>query len=708
MTTDIQPTNPAPVTKRTKTAFPFAVPLADRERFDKLPSKVREDVQLLLLTLDKVHNSKSVKGGCMAHATNRRGFKPASLRRKYYAYVDSGGDWAVLVDEAKAPPTKQSLPEEFLEYWRKLCGSNKRKCRPAYNKMMEEWRTGHDTKGQPVTIPGYGKWQTWFKATYPHKPLPLSAPTPRGWDYTNLMRPQNRLSKVQLEAARKGTNAAREFLPHVLRTRVGLRFLEEVMFDDVKTDFRVVDPEVGQVCDLWLLTAHDRATDMRLGYGMLPARARDDGSQEHLRLSHMKQLAGWVLQRWGLPPYPIRWKVERGTATFQHAVAAAIHQLTGGHITVSFSQMIGGTAPSGYREKAIGNSRAKATLEAGNNLFHNIAADLPGQTGRRYDVRPTDLPARESETREVLELYKLLSPELRTRLQFPVLTLDQARLELNRIFEIINRRTEHELEGFDVIWEWRISDQYEWQPIDTYPPEAQPGQFETRKRKHSPHERMIQLTRGLEWHPVSNSVLVHFYQDNQRFVSVGDDGEIRFDMDGKTYVFSQPSNSPVRFLPGQKFLAYHHATELDFIHLTQPPPHNGYVATWARRQRVANGDRKALEEALRYTETAKKAELEALTARHADEAEANAQRRLHNATLAQEHLANQQALEVNMVQVAPLVGGNVSIAKGSPIAAALDAVRQTKVERKQEKIDLVAQAKAALAKSNNTEHQEEK
>ena len=53
-------------------------------------------------------------------------------------------------------------------------------------------------------------------------------------------------------------------------------------------------------------------------------------SQEHLRLQDMKQLAGWILERWGLPVgYTVTWKVENGTATFSDAVALALGRLFG-------------------------------------------------------------------------------------------------------------------------------------------------------------------------------------------------------------------------------------------------------------------------------------------------------------------------------------------------------------------------------------------
>ena len=84
--------------------------------------------------------------------------------------------------------------------------------------------------------------------------------------------------------------------------------MEEVQFDDVKVDFRVFDTSTGKPVDLWLLIAHDRATSMLLGFGMRPATVREDGSQVHLKLRDTKQLAGWVLERYGVPPYRMTWK----------------------------------------------------------------------------------------------------------------------------------------------------------------------------------------------------------------------------------------------------------------------------------------------------------------------------------------------------------------------------------------------------------------
>jgi hypothetical protein len=454
--------------------------------------------------------------------------------------------------------------------------------------------------------------------TYPHEPVPAICPDifPEGWSYKNLVR-RYKPSKAQEVAARIGKAASREFLPHIIGTRAGLRFLEHVTFDDVKTDFRVLaaGPDGRlQVCDLWLLVAHDKATDVRLGYGMRPALARDDGTQTHLKLRDMKQLAGSILLRYGIPPYPVTWKVERGTATFPAATAKAIQQLFQGRLNVSYSSMIGGTAPSGYAERKVGNSRAKAGHEAGNNLLHNECGDLPGQTGRRYDVRPAELLAREAETNALIKRAYALNLRAAdvAKLQFPILTLQQARKALDEIFDRINNRTDHECEGFEEVALWRSSPTESWRPVNgTDGCEAAlfPSSAEFDTRKESPYERMARLVAPYmgasaeSWSPVHPSDLVHFFEDHHRVVEINKRGEIEFTHDKQLYTFANPN--PAAFLSGHQYLVYHHPHDLTFIHLTQMPPHGGYVGTWSRRSGVRHNDAKALEEAMRYTAQAR-------------------------------------------------------------------------------------------------------
>ncbi len=623
----------------------FDVPAKDRPRLANLPTDQQRRVKALQRAFETIFHAKNKEKAFAAAAASfhgQRGFSEDRLRARYFEYIRSHGDWTLLVNAARCPAFARNrqkpvgLPAEFIEFWKRLGLQNKRKYRPAWKKLNRLWREG-------AHIDGYGTWKDWFKSEFPDRKLPAVCPDllPSGWSYEHLMR--HNPPKSQEVAARVGQAAAREFLPQVLGTREGMRFLQQVTFDDVKTDFRVIDPDSGQVCDLWLLVAHDKATDVRLGYGMRPAVARDDGTQTHLKLRDMKQLAGFILHRWGIAPYAMEWKVERGTATFSEASALAINQLTQGRLTVHYSSMIGGTAPSGYKEKAIGNSRGKGAHEAGNNLLHNECGDLPGQTGRNYSVRPTELAAREQETRDLIKICGALSPHLRDQVEYPVLTLRQAKAALDDVFDRINRRIVHECEGFEEIIEWMSIESsqsipsMQWMPIITMP-NPQPAGSRTRVRRESPYERMFRLAKPYEaqWQKMDSSELVHFYEDSHRVVPINEKGEIVFKQDGRSYTFIPPSEqseisnlkSPI--VPGAKFLAYHHPHNLDFIHLAQLPPHGGYVGTWAQKGRVPHNDREALAAAMEYTAHARKACFTELNQRHIGEVQAADARRAHN------------------------------------------------------------------------------
>lgn len=683
--------------------WPFIIPAAEREEFDTLPDDVRAEVVLLLGVFRIAARAKCrtriFAAQSAALAQRGRGFTAKSLARKWYAYVNAHGDWRALVNRARVPE-ERGLPVEFVEFVQGWFVKNKRVSRQQWLKLVRFWGQGCDDRGNKFTVPGYGRWQDWFAAEHPSAALPPKCPgIPRGWSYSTLMR--SRLTKAQERMAREGETAARALTPHVLGTRAGLRFLEQVTFDDVKTDFRVIDSLSGEVCDLWLLVAFDTATAVCLGYGMRPARVREDGSQEHLKLIDMKQLCGWVLERWGLPAsYPITWKLENGCATIPEATALALRDLSNGAINVSYARMLNGTSAAGYKERALGNSRGKASHESHNNLLHNMAGDLPGQTGRRWDVRPADLGSREKEAREIHALAQQLAPDLRAQAKYPVLTLLQARDELNRILEQMNSRTLHELENFADLAEWRPNAFAAWEPIATFP-EIVPAGYETRTRKESPYERMTRLVSGLEWRRVPRSTLVHFYHDTQKLVKVDERGEISFTHEKREHVFCSPVGRD-SVEPGRKFLAYFHPLEPDFLHLTQLPPHSGYVATWPRRERVRNGDAAALRTALHYTESALKAQREHLHRVSDERAETQAMR-AHNARLLEEQAAQQSAIEVSGMHAIAPSEGRETTAADSATGAALDAAQETiraqraRARREEtEEADLAALASAAF------------
>jgi hypothetical protein len=678
---------------------------AEEERlFVTLPSNLKSEIRMLLGTRPGGgvfgHVSYLVEKGCSvqgAVASARGMYRvPGSLKRlrARYDLWRKSGDWVCLVNRAKAGAEWQDredgLPVEFLKFCAKRFGQYKRADgkRQALLAIKRQWVTGRNNEGVAEEVPGYEKRQGTGA-------VQDASRYPSGWSYSNILR-QIKAAGLFGRAVRamlhEGTAAARSFIPQARFDRNGgeqpLRFLEEVQFDDVKVDFLVIDPESGQVCDLWLLVARDVATAILLGFGLRPARTREDGTQEHLRLRDMKQLCGWLLERYGLAPYEMVWKVEHGTATLSAGTRAALRELLPGRIDISFSSMIGGVSAAGYQQRAVGNSKGKASLESHNRLMHTMLADRPGQTGPLYNVRPADLGARAKEGAQIWETARQLPAHLRNEVGYPILTINQAREHLFRIFRLQNERTEHGLQGFEEVVEWWDGDGNRWRAANTFSGDPRVGGVQFRKRKESPIERCGRLIgpyRG-EWECVSPEVVAAFYEHTVKQVTVKDNGLIEFTTEGRQVEF-MPAPGCGAQVPGTKLLGYFHPDDPAFLHLTDG--RGGVVGTWMRRGRAH--DEGTLQTAIRYSQAALKA-VKAQAAEYEAEERARLEAmRARNAEL----LASNTFVEVAGTGQA---NGDKRMV-GSAVASALAGARaEVKRAEKQER-DEAAAARAALRRA---------
>ena len=552
-----------------------------------VPSEIAREVKALLDSFDLVRRYRatqlSVTQSCLRALVlySTWQWKLKTYRTKYDLWIIRK-DWLVLVNRAKCGgdwvEREAGLSNEFLDYVASRMGRFGRADgkRQAILSLQAQWRTGLTPDGRPEVIPGYER--NWDERDRRHYPL--------GWHESNIarqVRARGKFLKAQRLLLHEGESAARSVLPQILQDRSNLRFLELITFDDVRVDWLIAHE--GQACELWLLVARDEATRMVLGFVMHPASVREDGKAAHLGARHMKQLAGWMLERYPLPPYVMNWKLERGTAGMDEAVRGALGELLGQRIQFSITSMIGAKqSPGGYAEKKKGNSRGKASHESHNRLLHTQGAYIQGQTGNRWDVRPADLQARADEAVEIFQFRDLLPAHLRGQEQYPLLTLNQAREHLFRIFNAQNERTQHALQGFDEIAE-RLGDR-----IIT--------------RMESPIERAARLAASVqgEWSPVSPLIVRAFYEHTERLVTVKDNGEISFDVDGKTHTFA---HAGVPLLPGTKALAYFHPDDPAFLHLSDG--RGSMLGTWLRRSLVKFGDDEALANAMRYTHIAREA-----------------------------------------------------------------------------------------------------
>ena len=653
----------------------------EKRLFCTLPMAEQAEVRALnlacYLVAGLVKLGASVQAACrQAISVNPQyPWKLSTFRNEKFDPWKNTGDWIVLVNRSKAHANwrkcNAGLPPAFLDHVAARFGSAKGRKdikRQIILAIKRHWRTGRNDHGEALPVPGYQKdWDNRDREHYP-----------AGWGYSNILvqvKARGKFTKAVEALMQQGTSAARKFLPQAHSTRAALRFMELVEFDDIKCDFRIIID--GVVMDLWLLIARDKATNMLLGFGMRPARKREDGSQEHLKLQDMKQLCGWLLETYGLPPYIMTWKLERGTATLSVGSVAALNELLAGRVVVSYTSMVTGKSPVGYADKAIGNSGAKGSLESTNRLQHTIGATLPGQTGPSYSQRPADLLAREDEAEAIFKTVQHLPEHLRGQAKYPLLTLADARQHLFRIFEIQNHRTEHALEGFLKIGEWFNPQSGKWQPAATAP---DGNDFEVRTRLEKPIERAGRLVAGLHFDRVSPDIITAFYEHTARLRKIEDNGEITLTHEGTLLRYTNPNG--IGNLPaGTEVLCYFHPDDPRFLHLTTGT--GASLGTWLRADRSA--DRDAVAAAIKHS-------AQALNATRAVAAELAADDLARLAAM-REH--NDQLLRANtFIEVTPAPAQSRPIIS-SPVAGGLAALREVKQTTKQQARDRLADRKAA-------------
>lgn len=631
-----------------------------------LTEPVREETEALERAVKSVYSlvfsGSKVQPACVRafelhwKAARKYGWKLRTFRNTYDQWAKSQ-DWVDLVNFSKAPvswrETNVGLSEEFLRkavavYFKKY--NRKDGKRQAVFAIHRWWRTGRDVYGDERPVPGYESG--WDK----RNPELL----PSGWDYSNILR-QVKERALFTEPVRalvhQGTAAAKDELPQHPGTRENLLFLQEVTFDDVRTDFLIMDTVTGQPCELWLLVARDTATAMVLGFVPHPSRAREDGSDSHLGHLEMKQLVGFLLERYPLPTYLCEWKVERGTATLPAGMKAALQEMLPNNIVVSYTSMIGGTSPNGYRESRKGNSRGKASHESHNRLYHTQSCYLDGQTGSNYALRPAELKARCEEAVEIWEASKLLPVHLRSEVKYPLLDLKQACEHLFRFSVEQNFRTNHRLENFDTIVEWFDPSEGQhgkWKHQSTFDVTKHNGsKIRTRKRMEMPVERAIRLMQGHEWRRVSPDIIIALYRHTASKLKIKASGEILC----RQILYSPPSPE---LRPPVTAIGYSHPDDPQFLHVTDGK--GVILGTWVRRDRIQKRDQQALQQAMRYTDAALKA-----VQQYADELAAPDVERLDAMRVHNELVKDKAAEFINVAAVPDSAPGEIT----SPVAYAL-------------------------------------
>ena len=195
--------------------------------------------------------------------------------------------------------------------------------------------------------------------------------------------------------------------------------------------------------------------------------------------------------------------VEHGTAAIREETEKALYDLSCGKIRVDRSGLQGKAAFAGmYDGQSKGNFRFKAALESLHNLVHNETADtllIPGQTGSNARLNcPEDLAGRERHNNRLLKALAALPANKAELLRLPFLEHQEAFALVSEILEQINRRQDHNLEGWIeaglVAKEIRFQADMPWIPVDRLrelsgeQQEVALAAAETRVVRHSPRQ----------------------------------------------------------------------------------------------------------------------------------------------------------------------------------------------------------------------------
>jgi hypothetical protein len=312
------------------------------------------------------------------------------------------------------------------ELVKKYCEDNQRGNKVAIRKLMEDWRKGIVTTSAPLDVAtGY----------------------PRGWSERNLLRFAP--SKYELKAARIGRSAAANDRQLVYTTRANLWVGSHYLFDDIWHDHFVNNLDQRKAGRPLEFHALDLYSADKFAWGMR-VRTEQEGVMTGLKGEDMRFLLAYVLGNFGYSPRGTKLVVEHGTAAISKEIEDLVTAASGGLITIERSGMEGAAAAAHqYAGRAKGNFRFKAALESLGNLIHNEMAALPGQTGMDIDHRPEQLHGLLKHNDALLAAMSQLTPERIEMLQWPLLTIQQFLVIAGEIYERINARTQHRLEGWD-------------------------------------------------------------------------------------------------------------------------------------------------------------------------------------------------------------------------------------------------------------------
>lgn len=421
--------------------------------FSGLREDVRRDVLVWMEAIKELSAAgRGNTGRVVASICARLRVSKGTVYRKVEAYRERG--WLGLVNAAKCPET--GLPPAFKAWVESLHLRNQRDSSGAAVQriVIDQWSLWRRTGDPQHALPGF---------TTP--PPPSIKGYPAGFSTKNL----NRLKPCQhnQRLARQGTKTASAFLPSILKTRVGLKFGQVMFFDDQDYDQRIVAPGLSQKA---MRPQGFNALDYLSGcFVDYIIRTRYlDADTETVKSLNQQDFVWFVLRV--LTHIGYRTDDDGSVFVFEHGTASgynnqkietanglsnfdeALAFVTGGKLRIERSGLFNQPAFAGmlFRPQSSGNFRFKSPIESMFNLVRNESSMLLGQIGLNERTHgPEENYGLDIYTTQLLKAYATLSPDRQEMIRWPLHTLAQFGQLYASIYETINARTDHALEGWE-------------------------------------------------------------------------------------------------------------------------------------------------------------------------------------------------------------------------------------------------------------------
>jgi len=518
---------------------------------------------------------------------------------------------------------KVEYPEAFREHLLQLVGSRKRRDarRQAIRALLAAWSAGH-------AVPGYGTWMELYARKHAGHPLPPIFPEiyPAGWSERSLYRLIGE-HDVEIVMDQRGSAAAHDLLPGILRDVGALRWMEFIVCDDFRPDVECVHLASRQVVRPEGLLALDLATREVLGLGLQPRQEREDGTRQGLVREDLRALLYALFCRHGLPlGYPVTILCENASAAITPEFEAQLVLTFSGRVRVVRTLMTTHrNLLYGFGERH-GQPWAKGWIEANFRKLHLEASHLPGQTGPRYDLAPGDRAERVAYTERLLRTAaEWQLPQLRT----PLPTFEELYRELESAFERLALRTDHELQGFEQRVMVRLAPHLPPVPRESLA-ELPPGSYDLTKaeittRMESPRERSTRLRAAARMEIVPDWAVRTLALAPKTVTVRG--RKIELTLDGVRRTYTDPGCEALR-VDGAHLTAYYNPLAPTELHLCDK--RGTYLATIRELGRVDIRDAEAIRAAQERTAHVRGEVISAVRARHAAEDEQLRLMRAHN------------------------------------------------------------------------------